>query len=99
TDAGLNHMPAGADGEFRHYRHKADDPASLTSDRIYYIIEDPAGMIWAGSSNGLNRVDPETGEVKRFLYDEKQEVIFGAGSVVDLYFPPESPGIVWLATG
>src|SRR5690606_38817105 len=23
TDAGLNHMPAGADGEFRHYRHKA----------------------------------------------------------------------------
>ena len=36
------------------FRHKADDPSSLSSGELYCIFEDLQGNIWAGGDNGLS---------------------------------------------
>jgi ligand-binding sensor domain-containing protein/serine phosphatase RsbU (regulator of sigma subunit) len=49
------------------FRHKEDDPASLSNDDVTSIYRDKAGIIWAGTyGGGLNRVDPTTGKAERF---------------------------------
>lgn len=36
------------------FRHKADDPSSMSSGELYCIFEDLQGNIWAGGDNGLS---------------------------------------------
>ncbi len=98
--AGLNRMRAGEDGRFTHYRHDGDDPASLSSDVLFGITEDPGGDIWVSSANGLNRIDPETEAITRYLYDPSGNPGYRAPqNVISAWFPPDAPGVAWLATG
>jgi streptogramin lyase len=58
---------------------RIDDPAAeqpsfrtyttgegLSSNDVYSIAEDALGRIYAGTTQGLDRLDPATGRVKRF---------------------------------
>jgi ligand-binding sensor domain-containing protein/signal transduction histidine kinase len=38
----------------------------LSTNQIYSIVEDRFGRIYLGTSRGINRLDPDTGRVKRF---------------------------------
>ena len=97
---GLNYMPAGEAGKFEHFRHDPNDPNSLTSDDLLLITEDEMGIIWVGSPTGLNRIDPETRKVTRYLYDPDGPNKIGNGSSIsEIYDPPGEAGILWLATG
>ena len=99
-DGGLNRMRAGEDGRFSHFRHDPDDPASLSSDVLFWIDEGPDGDLWVSSANGLNRIDPETDAVTRYLYDPSVDPGYRAPqNVISIWFPPETPEVVWLATG
>jgi ligand-binding sensor domain-containing protein len=56
-------------------------------------------MIWVGSVNGLNRIDPKTDKITRFLYDPNIAAHFNFSNVINkMYFPPDKPGILWLTT-
>ncbi len=37
---------------FQHYRHIPDDPASLSEDRVWSILEDKKGILWVGTWGG-----------------------------------------------
>ncbi len=67
-DAGLDRLNVDT-GAVTHFRHVADDPASLSSDDIYALAVDRNGQVWVGTKAGLNRLDPATGTVKRYLRD------------------------------
>jgi signal transduction histidine kinase/ligand-binding sensor domain-containing protein/DNA-binding response OmpR family regulator len=41
----------------------------LNSIRIEHFIEDKEGIIWLGTSNGVNSYNPKTGEIKSYLID------------------------------
>lgn len=56
-------------GSVTRYCHDPSDPASLSSDDVYAIVEDRGGNLWVGTDNGLNRFDPTTGRCVRFLND------------------------------
>jgi len=45
---------------FKHYKHQADDPSSLTSNRIYAILADDSGKLWIGTDNGLSIMNIES---------------------------------------
>jgi len=47
-------------GEFVHYKPDATNPQSLGPGQIYPIAEDAAGVLWVGTTEGLNRYDPST---------------------------------------
>ncbi|MDI6402465.1 two-component regulator propeller domain-containing protein, partial [Balneolaceae bacterium ANBcel3] len=54
----------------RFFYHDPDDPNSLSDNDIFVIHEDADGMMWVGTNGGgLNRVDPETGSVTRYVAD------------------------------
>jgi len=99
-DAGLNRMRAGEDGRFTHFRHDPDDPASLSSDVLFRLEEGPDGDIWVSSANGLNRIDPETEIITRYLFDPSVDPGYRAPqNVISTWFPPDAPDVAWLATG
>jgi signal transduction histidine kinase/ligand-binding sensor domain-containing protein/DNA-binding response OmpR family regulator len=56
--AGLDRYDT-ATGEVAHFRHRADDPASLPHNRIRALYKDAHGALWVGTSLGLARLRPD----------------------------------------
>ncbi len=56
--------------QFTVYRHKSDDPQSLSNDRVSAIREDRHGRLWIGTDNGLNLLDRNRGTVTVFTTRE-----------------------------
>jgi signal transduction histidine kinase/ligand-binding sensor domain-containing protein len=62
--AGLQHLDP-ATGKIRVYRHSSD-PAGLINDWVNAVLVDRSGMVWAGTSSGLDRLDPRTGMFRAY---------------------------------
>lgn len=51
------------------YRSKKNDPSTLSHNFIWDITEDSRGILWIATlGNGLNRLDPKTGAITRYLH-------------------------------
>lgn len=64
TKIGLFHIK---EKEFLGYYNNPNDSNSITSGEVYDVIVDRKGFVWAGTINGLNRINPETKEIVRFV--------------------------------
>jgi signal transduction histidine kinase/ligand-binding sensor domain-containing protein len=53
-------------GELRQYVHHLEDTTSLSNSEIHTFHLDPTGVIWVGTSNGLNRFDLDSETFKRY---------------------------------
>ena len=99
-DSGINRMSPDKDGAFIRYAHVHDDMTTISSHAAYWFSEDRNGNIWVGGNNGISKIDPETDEITRFLFDPDASEFYGAPSnVLDQFLDPDQPGILWLATG
>ena len=97
--SGIARMRRGETGRFERISHVPDDPSTITDDRLAYLQEDPQGYIWAGSLNGINRIDPRTGEVTRFLMDPKDDPFaMHHPTAAEAYVRPGQPDVAWIAT-
>lgn len=65
-DGGLNSYDPGT-GKFRHFRHRVNDPESLSTDVLYFLQKDENGKLWVNSNFGMNCFDPKTGKNIRML--------------------------------
>jgi signal transduction histidine kinase/streptogramin lyase len=65
---GLYHFDP-ATQQFTVYSHDPKDPHSLSDNVVNSVILDQAGLVWATSGNGLNRLNPRQGNFRR--YDTK----------------------------
>jgi ligand-binding sensor domain-containing protein len=74
-------------GDFIHYKNDPNNPDSLTAGRVNTIWEDPTGIIWVGTNDGLNRYDPAMETFSRFFEDR---------AVFRLY--PVRQGGIWMGT-
>jgi signal transduction histidine kinase/ligand-binding sensor domain-containing protein len=98
--AGINRMSPDNDGTFIRYSHVHDDMTTISSHTAYWFSEDDEGFIWAGGNNGLTRINLDTDEITRFLFDPEARGFYGEPSnVLDQFLNPDQPGILWLATG
>ena len=60
-------------GRFKHYSHEANDPTSLSCNKVRALYEDKAGDLWVGTGyyfddieeGGLNRFNRTTGTFTR----------------------------------
>ncbi len=77
---------------FRTYRYSSDDPASLSEDSVWAILESMDGSLWLGTQSGLNRFDSETQTFKR--YTEKH----GLPNESVLGILKDADGQLWLTT-
>ena len=63
TESGL-YVTRSPSGPFETFRRDADDPRTLSDDRVNGMAERD-GTLWVTTNNGLNRIDLETGRVQR----------------------------------
>ena len=56
-----------ASGQAAHYRHRPDDPASLSSDLLKATFEAQDGTFWVATTAGLDIFDRSTGKVTRHI--------------------------------
>jgi signal transduction histidine kinase len=77
---------------FKTYRYSSDDPASLSEDTVWSILESADGSLWVGTQSGLNRFDPQTQLFQR--YTEKQ----GLPNESVLGILKDKQGQLWLTT-
>jgi len=97
---GLNRMKAGEDGIFTRFTHVHEDSSTISSNTMFWITEDNEGYLWIGSINGLTRIDLETDEITRFLFDPEAREFYGNHvNILDQYLPPNETEFLWLATG
>ncbi|HEY4788010.1 MAG TPA: two-component regulator propeller domain-containing protein, partial [Bacteroidales bacterium] len=63
----------------KHYVHSNSDSNSLSSDRVYTMLEDENGIMWIGTNSGLNSFNPKTGKFRRFFIEDglPDELIVG----------------------
>ncbi len=54
--------------QIRHYSHDPLDSLSLSDNRVWSILLDHSGQLWAGTHIGLNRWRPEREGFQRFLH-------------------------------
>ncbi|MBP7516051.1 MAG: response regulator, partial [Flavobacteriales bacterium] len=77
------------------YAHVPADPASLSTDIIYSLLNDPKDpdVLWVGTNGGgLNRLDKRTGECVRFGTRQglPNDVVYG--------ILPDGAGNLWMST-
>ena len=77
------------------YLHDPENLKSLNDNWILLLLEDSSGMLWIGTNEGLNRLDPESDTIVRYrhefgLPDSRQDyAIMGLCEA--------SAGTLWLA--
>jgi len=74
------------------YKHNADDPTSLSNNRVNSVHFDHSGTMWVGTQDGLNRFDPKTGGFKSYY---EQDGL--SGNVVSCILEDER-GNLWMST-
>ena len=80
-------------GEIVAYRHDPKVRGSLSNNRVNALCVDHAGTLWAGTQNGLNRFDRNTGEFTTFGERDGLPNNAVEGILED------SSGNLWLSTG
>ncbi len=88
---GLNRMDT-EKGTFTRYTFSPDEPDGLSDNIVFSVYEDKQGMLWIGTNNGLNRLDPSTGIFVRFGTAQglPNEVIYG--------ILPDDNNHIWMST-
>jgi ligand-binding sensor domain-containing protein/DNA-binding CsgD family transcriptional regulator len=96
TTDGLNRY----DGrKFKVFRHRANDPLSLTHNAVMALCQDPAGNIWVGTwGGGFDRFDPGSETFRHYASLLAPEDSPGFKYVRDLYIPPSGRDSLWIGT-
>ena len=88
----LASLRSGAMDKSRFIRHKPGDPNGLRDNTVPTVIISRAGMLWIGTQNGLNSLDPRTGEMR--AYDTRNGM--PANTVACML--EDEQGDIWLST-
>jgi diguanylate cyclase (GGDEF)-like protein/PAS domain S-box-containing protein len=83
-------------GQHRWYRHDPDDLSTLSHPLVTYVFEDRDGQIWAGTLEGLNRIDPAGGRLQRLLHDPADPDTLSGNLVRHVWQDPQ--GDLWVST-
>ena len=78
------------------WRHRADDPHSLSDNRVYALHEDRQGLIWAGSMDGLNIIDPADGSLRVLRHDKDDRQSLSGNIVRSIH--ESADGSFWIGT-
>ncbi len=85
--------------EYTLYRHDLNNPDnSLLDNFVFTVTESSNGMIWVGSRQGLNKLDPITGQITHYIRNDKEldDPYSPSGRTVS-YILEDSQGFLWIA--
>ncbi len=79
-------------GKVTVYRHTASRN-SLSDDFVRALFRDREGRLWAGTGDGLDRIDPGTQRVTRFTFDPRNSNTIGPGDITSIL--EDRRGRIW----
>lgn len=94
---GLNRLDIRTDA-FTRYRNQPENPHSLSRDWVASILADNQGLIWVGTSKGINRFDPTASGFRSLRnYGEGQIDLSGSHvTVIHESNPGEGQAVLWI---
>ena len=106
-----NELPASLKtrtGPFRQYRHRPEQPGSLSHDDVRSVYEDREGIIWIGTKGGgLNRVMfgssalPEAVSEEQLVFRQYRHLACDSASLANDYIEAiteDQAGTLWVGT-
>lgn len=78
--------------EYTRYIHDPADPASLTDDNVFEILQDHTGTLWFGTQVGLDRFDPVQGTFRHYMEND------GLVNNTILCMLEDDQGKLWIST-
>ena len=94
-DAGLSEIDANG-RVLKRARHDAQRADSLASDDVRALLQDAAGNLWVGTAEGLELLDPATGDFVHYRRDERDATSLRDSYIMSLYQDPT--GLLWIGT-
>ncbi|NGP87954.1 two-component regulator propeller domain-containing protein [Fodinibius halophilus] len=79
-----------------HYVNKKNDSLSISSNNVTAIYEDSRGNLWVGTEDGLNIMNRQTGQFKRYFHDPDNKNSISANHITTIY--EDSKGRLWIGT-
>ncbi|MFT3740725.1 MAG: ATP-binding protein [Breznakibacter sp.] len=69
---------------------------NLSDNSIRALVEDNQGIVWIATSRGLNRLDPATGHILKFRYDQNDTTSIN-DNIINVLFTDQL-GNLWIGT-
>jgi len=73
-----------------------ESKGNVSSNNIYSVMVDMAGIVWISTFNGLNRLDPATGKIYVFHHDKGNPVSISNDRILSTF--EDSDGNIWVGT-
>ena len=81
---------------FRHFLSDENDPNSINSNSILWVIEDHLGYIWMGSDRGVNSFHPDSANFKSWMHNPRDTNSISSNQVWIIY--EDSKNNLWFGT-
>lgn len=94
TNDGINKFDREKD-EITHYKFDPNNDNSIPSNTVFQITGDKKGNIWVGTKEGLCKLDPKTGKIKRYQHNAGENSIVD-NDVKEVFI--DNKGYIWLGT-
>ena len=78
--------------KFKVWTHQSDSLNSISDNRVNAVFFDHSGRLWVGTQNGLDQLDPKTGNITK--YDQRSGI---AGNAVSCILE-DARGNLWMST-
>ncbi len=85
-----------ATGQFKVYRHQAEEELSLSYDVVRPICEDREGTLWFGTGTGLNRYDREHDHFLHYSHESSNPQSLSNNDVWSIF--EDRSGVLWVGT-
>jgi len=92
---GLNRIEP-ATGRLTVFRRDAQDPHSLSNDRVHAVLEDDEQRLWVATADGLNLFDRDAQTFVRYGRDTDNPQSLRDTDVMSLY--QDRGGVLWVGT-
>lgn len=97
TDDGVDLFDPVAGEVVAHHTHDPRDPGSLSGSIVHALHLDRRGDLWVGTQGaGLNRLEPTTGLIERFLAEPADPWSLDDGTINSIL--EDRSGILWFST-
>ena len=81
---------------FKHYRNDPGNPKSLSDNFIWSIYEDKAGILWIGTSKGINRFHPQNDTFESYRHEPGNPNSLSHNIIRSVY--EDRSGVLWIGT-
>lgn len=75
--------------------HQANNPYSLSNNRIQCVYQDRTGALWFGTENGVNRLDREQQPFRHLVHNPEDTNSLSSNRIADIH--AGRSGAIWVA--